>query len=105
MAGVIAVRKKQIPNPQFLCSNKSNKNGWLAATVSIDNVELPDGEFAATLTASSPISVAAAELSKAIPSGTRADQGVRFTADGSGISDMQLTVSGPDSYSVTRDYQ
>nr|WP_070959982.1 alpha-2-macroglobulin [Hyphomonas sp. Mor2] len=75
------------------------------ATVSIDNVELPDGEFAATLTASSPISVAAAELSKAIPSGTRADQGVRFTADGSGISDMQLTVSGPDSYSVTRDYQ
>ncbi len=75
------------------------------ATVSIDNVELADGEFQATLTATAPLDVATAELAKAIPNGTRSDQGVRFTAEGAGISDMQLSVSGPDSYSVTRNYQ
>ncbi len=75
------------------------------ATVSIDNVELPDGEFDAMLTATTPLSVASAELSKAIPNGARADQGVRFSADGAGISTLQLAVSGPDNYSVSRDYQ
>lgn len=75
------------------------------ATVSIDNVELPDGEFSANLTATEPLSVASADLLKTIPSGSRSDQGVRFSADGSGISDMQLSVSGPDNYSVSRSYQ
>ena len=75
------------------------------ATVSIDNIELAAGEFNANLTASAPLSVSAAELSKSIPNGTRADQGVRFSADGAGISDMQLSVSGPDNYSVSRTYQ
>lgn len=75
------------------------------ATVSIDNIELPGGEFETTLTATEPLDVATAELAKAIPSGTRADQGIRFTAEGAGISDMQLSVSGPDNYSVTRTYQ
>lgn len=75
------------------------------ATVSIDNVELPNGEFTANLTANAPISVAAAELNKAIPNGTRVDQGLRFSSDGAGISDMRLSVTGPDNYSVTRNYQ
>lgn len=75
------------------------------ATVSIDNIELADGQFNANLTASSPLSISAAELSKSIPSGTRVDQGVRFSADGAGISEMQLSVAGPDNYSVSRSYQ
>ncbi len=75
------------------------------ATISIDNVELPDGEFSASFVASSPINVPAAEFTKSVPSGARADEGVRFTADGSGISDLSLNVSGPDNYSVVRDYQ
>ncbi len=75
------------------------------ATVSIDNIELSDGNFDANLTASAPLSVPTAELSKAIPSGTRSDQGVRFSAEGSGISDLALRVEGPDNYNVTRNYQ
>lgn len=75
------------------------------ATVSIDNVELPDGEFNASLTATDFLTVASSELSKAIPSGARSDQGVRFTANGAGISDMQLNVTGPNNYSVSRSYQ
>ena len=75
------------------------------ATVSIDNVELENGEFNANLTASAPLSVPAAELTKVIPNGTRSDQPVRFTADGAGVSRMQLSVTGPDNYSVSRSYQ
>ncbi|MEM7638555.1 MAG: alpha-2-macroglobulin [Pseudomonadota bacterium] len=75
------------------------------ATVSIDNVELPDGEFSATFTASEPLSVPAEEFTKSVPSGARVDEGVRFSADGSGISDLTLSVSGPGNYSVVRDYQ
>ncbi|MEL7032993.1 MAG: alpha-2-macroglobulin [Pseudomonadota bacterium] len=75
------------------------------ATVSIDNVELPGGEFSATFGASEPLSVPAAEFTKMVPSGARVDEGVRFSADGSGISDLTLSVSGPDNYSVVRNYQ
>ncbi|MHA7901329.1 MAG: alpha-2-macroglobulin family protein [Henriciella sp.] len=75
------------------------------ATVSIDNIELSDGEFSANLVASDPLSVSTAELSKVIPSGTRSDQGIRFSADGSGVSDLALSVAGPDNYNITRNYQ
>lgn len=75
------------------------------ATISIDNVELPDGEFTANFAASEPISVPAAEFTKTLPSGARADEGVRFSSDGAGISDLTLSVSGPENYSVVRNYQ
>ncbi len=75
------------------------------ATVSIDNVELASGEFSASFSGSAPISVPAAEFTKTIPSGARADEGVRFSADGSGISDLTLSVTGPENYSVNRSYQ
>lgn len=75
------------------------------ATVSIDNVELSDGEFFASLNAAGVIDVSSAELSKTIPSGSRSDQSVRFSADGGGISDLRLNVTGPDNYSVVRNYQ
>jgi len=75
------------------------------ATVSIDNIELPDGTFNTVLAASGVIDVAAQELSKSVPQGQRVDQSLRFSADGSGISTMQLSVSGPDNYSADREYQ
>jgi hypothetical protein len=75
------------------------------ATVSIDNIELPDGAFNANLTATTPLSVPGGELEKAIPQGTRVDQGVRFAAVGSGISNLRLTVDGPQNYSVARNYR
>ncbi|MEP1144180.1 MAG: alpha-2-macroglobulin [Henriciella sp.] len=75
------------------------------ATVSIDNVELASGDFNANLTASTPLSLTTAELSKTIPTGARSDQGVRFAADGAGISDISVNVTGPADYSVARNYQ
>lgn len=75
------------------------------ATVSIDNVELTEGEFNANLNASGAISVAAGDLVKSIPNGTRSDQSVRFVAETAGISDLSLNVTGPENYSVARNYQ
>ncbi len=75
------------------------------ATVSIDNIELPDGTFNTVLAAGGVLSVAAQELSKTVPQGQRVDMGLRFSADGAGISTMQLSVSGPDNYTVDREYQ
>ena len=75
------------------------------ATVSIDNVELPDGEFTADFTATAPISVASEEFTKTIPSGTRVDEGLRFSADGAGVAELTLNVEGPENYSIGRDYQ
>lgn len=75
------------------------------ATVSVDNIELPSGAFNTTLTASDPINVAAQELTKTVPQGQRIDQGLRFEAEGTGISRMRLNVTGPDGYSVDRNYR
>lgn len=75
------------------------------ATVSIDNVELPDGEFTADFTATAPISVASEEFTKTIPSGARVDEGLRFSADGAGVAELTLNVEGPENYSIGRDYQ
>jgi uncharacterized protein YfaS (alpha-2-macroglobulin family) len=74
------------------------------ATVSIDNIELEDGVFNTSLTATAPLSIPSTELSKGVPQGQRADQAVRFSAEGSGISRLRLSVEGPQSYAVARDY-
>lgn len=75
------------------------------ATVSIDNIELDDGTFTASLDASEPVSVAATELSRTIPSGQRVDEGLRISAGETGVADLRLNVSGPGNYSVARQYQ
>ena len=75
------------------------------ATVSIDNIELDDGTFTASLDASEPVSVAATELSRTIPSGQRVDEGLRISADETGVADLRLNVSGPGNYGVVRQYQ
>lgn len=75
------------------------------ATVSIDNIELESGTFTASLNATDPVSVAATELSRTIPSGQRVDEGLRIEAGESGIADLRLDVSGPGGYDVTRNYQ
>ncbi len=75
------------------------------ATVSIDNIELASGEFETSLTSTGVLDVAVEEVTKSIPKGQRIDQGIRFTANGAGISNMQLQVSGPEGFSVDREYQ
>ncbi|WP_300376392.1 alpha-2-macroglobulin [Henriciella sp.] len=75
------------------------------ATVSIDNIELQDGTFTAALDVSQPLDVPATEVSRTIPNGQRADEGVLITSDGLGVSDVRLSVDGPEGYSVSRDYR
>lgn len=75
------------------------------ATVSIDNIELASGAFSTVLSASEPLEIAAQQLSRTIPQGQRVDQGLRFSADGAGISTLNLAVDGPGNYSVDRTYQ
>jgi hypothetical protein len=74
------------------------------ATVSVDNIELADGEFTTTLVASDPVSVNAETLTKTIPNGQRSDQGVRIEASGEGISRLRLNVQGPQNFSTERTY-
>ncbi len=74
------------------------------ATVSIDNIELPSGVFNTVMAATSPLDVAAQEISKTVAQGQRVDQSVRFSATGSGVAKLRLSVDGPDNFSVDRDY-
>ncbi|MEM9376422.1 MAG: alpha-2-macroglobulin, partial [Pseudomonadota bacterium] len=75
------------------------------ATVSVDNVELEDGEFTIDLTSTDPLSVVAGELTQTVPNGTRSDQAIRFSSDGAGIAELRLSVTGPQNYAVNRSYQ
>ncbi|MEL6830656.1 MAG: MG2 domain-containing protein, partial [Pseudomonadota bacterium] len=74
------------------------------ATVSVDNVELEDGTFEIDLASTEPISVAAPEIETMIPTGQRLDQGMRISAEDSGIARLRLRVSGPDNYQTSRTY-
>ena len=75
------------------------------ATVSIDNIELGEGTFETALTTDGVIDVVVEEISKTIPQNQRADQTLRFSTSGAGISTMKLDVRGPDDFAVTRNYQ
>ena len=75
------------------------------ATVSIDNIELEDGAFSASLDVTSPLEVPATQLSLTIPNGKRVDEGVMIRSDATGIADVKLSVDGPGNYSVDRNYQ
>ena len=73
-------------------------------TASIDNVELEEGRFNASLTAAGPLDVAAGEISRQLPEGARADVPIRIEAGEVGISRLRLDVAGPGGYDVSHDY-
>lgn len=73
-------------------------------TASIDNVELPEGEFNATVTAAGFITPADGNFVRTLPEGNRADVPVRVTADEAGISRLRLAVEGPENYGVDHEY-
>ncbi|MEM1037618.1 MAG: alpha-2-macroglobulin [Pseudomonadota bacterium] len=73
-------------------------------TVSVDNIELADGDFNANLVATDPVSVTTEGFTQTIPNGQRSDQGVRIASTGEGISRVRLNVEGPDDFSTERTY-
>ncbi|MEM1390086.1 MAG: alpha-2-macroglobulin, partial [Pseudomonadota bacterium] len=74
------------------------------ATLSIDNIELSEGDFSATLVSTEPVSVNDGSMSQLIPNGERFDQGVRIEAGDEGISRLRLNVEGPDGFNTERTY-
>lgn len=73
-------------------------------TASIDNVELEEGTFEASLSAAGPVEPAGGEVSRVLPQGARADVPIRMTAGEEGISRLRLNVDGPGNYAVDREY-
>ncbi|MBI1398610.1 alpha-2-macroglobulin [Hyphomonas sp.] len=74
-------------------------------TASIDNVELAAGQFIAKVAGGQQVSVAAAQMTRTLKQGQRADIPVSVAAKSEGISSLRLEVSGPDKYSVSRNYE
>ncbi|KCZ60977.1 alpha-2-macroglobulin family protein [Hyphomonas chukchiensis] len=73
-------------------------------TASIDNVELPAGEFTADISSAGPIEVAESRLTRTLQTGKRSDAPVRVEAKSEGISQVRIAVTGPDKYSVQHTY-
>ncbi len=97
------VVREQAPSdlilPRFLAPGDA-----AVVTASIDNVEMPQGEFEAVLTADGSVGVSAGEVSRALPQGQRADIPIRIEASETGISRLRLTVDGPDNFVADKQY-
>lgn len=85
--------------PRFLAPGDE-----IAATVTLDNVQGAPGEysFSVDTTLSGGVTRSGAMT---LPVGERQSEFTKFTAGDSGISDVSLSVQGPQNYSVTSDYQ
>ncbi|MCI4644953.1 MAG: alpha-2-macroglobulin family protein [Hyphomonadaceae bacterium] len=73
-------------------------------TATLDNVELEEGEFTATVTGAGNVTPADGNVSRILPQGTRADVPVRISAGEEGISRLRLAVEGPQNYGVDHEY-
>lgn len=74
------------------------------ATVTIDNIDLPAGGFAAQVSASGPISAPADAVQMRLERGQREDRRVSLSADTVGIGELVLAVTGPQNFSTRRSY-
>ena len=73
-------------------------------TASIDNIELPAGEFTAEISAAGPIEVAESRLTRTLQTGQRSDAPVRVEAENEGISQVRMAVTGPKNFAVQHIY-
>ena len=74
------------------------------ATASIDNVELNAGEFTGALSATGPVDFTTETLSTSLRTGQRADLPVSLKAQEEGISQLSISVEGPQNFSVEHSY-
>lgn len=75
------------------------------ATASIDNVEGEAGTYGAKLASSGPVDASSTQVSRILQQGQRADERLKIEADGVGISELRLSVDGPDGFAISRSYQ
>ncbi len=76
------------------------------AALNINNVEGASGSYTATVTASAPVGLgASAVTTKQLAKGQRILVPVDMTANGIGISDVSLKVTGPGGFNVVHSWQ
>jgi uncharacterized protein YfaS (alpha-2-macroglobulin family) len=74
------------------------------ATASIDNVEGEAGTYGAQLASLGPVKASSTEVSRILQQGQRADERLRVEATAVGVSELTLSVEGPDGFAISRDY-
>lgn len=85
--------------PRFLAPGDT-----AAATASLDNVDGPDGVYAASVAAEGPVRVDGGAVEGPLAPGDRRDAPVTLTADGEGIARLTLDVTGPDGFTAASAY-
>ncbi len=85
--------------PRFLAPGDN-----AVATLTLDNVEGGSGTYRAAIQASAPVRATTGDLSVALNPGQRKDVDASLTSAAEGISNIALTVTGPDAYNVSRSY-
>ncbi|MGJ3231613.1 MAG: alpha-2-macroglobulin family protein [Oceanicaulis sp.] len=85
--------------PRFLAPGDT-----AVATASLDNVDGPDGVYAASVTAEGPVSVAGASAEGPLTPGERRDGPVTLEAGGEGIAELALQLTGPDGFTAASAY-
>ncbi|MGH1421397.1 MAG: alpha-2-macroglobulin family protein [Hyphomonas sp.] len=85
--------------PRFLAPGDS-----AFITSSVDNVELPAGEFSTLVTGAGPVEVNDGKLAFNLQTGQRLDSPVRVEASEEGIARVRMTVEGPEKFATDRQY-
>lgn len=85
--------------PRFLAPGDT-----AAATASLDNIDGPQGDYAASISAEGPVSVRGGELDVALAQGERRDAAVTLEASDEGIARLRLDVEGPDGFTAASTY-
>lgn len=85
--------------PRFLAPGDS-----AIITSSVDNVELPTGEFSTLVTGAGTVEVDEGKMAFSLQAGQRLDSPVRIEATEEGIARVRMTVEGPEKFAVDRQY-
>jgi hypothetical protein len=74
------------------------------ATVTLDNVDGPDGEYAITVSAEGPVTVEGGAVTMGLAPGEREDGSARLIGQAEGIARLGLSVDGPGDFTAASDY-
>ncbi|KAA5800954.1 alpha-2-macroglobulin family protein [Alkalicaulis satelles] len=85
--------------PRFLAPGDTAQ-----ATVTIDNIDLPEGAFTARVSAEGPLSAPGEAVSLDLAPGQREDRRVALTGEAVGVGALRLSVDGPEAFATVRNY-
>jgi hypothetical protein len=74
------------------------------ATVTLDNIEGPTGEYTVEVRAEGPVEIASSPVSMGLEQGEREDGRARLSASDEGIAELSLQVDGPDGFEAASAY-